>query len=286
MVDLSERLPASLGVLGSPIGHSLSPRIHAAAYEVLGLPWTYSAVDCSEDCLETFLAQTEWNAMSLTMPLKRRAYELASILDSVAEQSGVVNTLVRDSTGAAWRGFNTDVYGLAAALREAAGSELGHIIVLGGGATAVSAVLAAAELGAKRVTALVRTPSKAESLVAVGAASGVAVTVAPLDSGWPGPAPADVADIVVSTIPGHQASQLTIPEHISAAVPLYDVAYDPWPTPLAQVWADAGGQVHSGISMLIHQALVQMRIFILGAPGRELPDEAGVLEAMRLSVAR
>src|SRR5690349_804561 len=87
-------------VLGSPIRHSLSPVLHAAAYEVLGLDWTYDAHEVAEDGLAAFLDRLggedlpgEWAGLSLTMPLKRAAIPLCTELDDVARLTNAANTL-------------------------------------------------------------------------------------------------------------------------------------------------------------------------------------------------
>src|SRR5690606_15262232 len=93
-------------------------------------------------------------------------HRLSTVLDPVAEESGVVNTLLRVTgrgSKPAWAGFNTDVAGLAAAIEEA-GLDASSTIVLGAGATAVSAVLAARSLGARSATILARRPEAARAL--------------------------------------------------------------------------------------------------------------------------
>ncbi len=74
------------------------------------------------------------------------------------------------------------------------------------------------------------------------------------------------------------------PEDVRRGSTLFDVAYDPWPTTLAQRWTSLSAPVISGVEMLIGQALVQVRIFVTGDPEAELPDEPSVLEAMRNSI--
>lgn len=268
-------------MLGSPIAHSRSPRIHAAAYEVLGLDWQYDAIRCEADELEATLAGfgEEWRGLSLTMPLKEEAHRLAVRLDPVATESGVVNTLLREDAG--WAGFNTDVVGLAAALGNA-GVDASETIVLGAGATAVSALLSARQIGAERVTVLARRPDAAEALVARLRDSGGGL--AELASGALTGAEADSAvssaTLVVSTLPGPAGVAADFPTGIEQ-VPLVDVAYDPWPSPLAERWRNAGGRAESGIDMLVFQALVQVRIFVNGDPTVQLPREPDVLAAMR-----
>ncbi|WGD36294.1 shikimate dehydrogenase [Lysinibacter sp. HNR] len=269
--------------MGSPIGHSLSPRIHNAAYSVLGLPWNYFATECTQPELEGFLATTQWNAVSLTMPLKKTAFDFLSArnsyIDSISRESGVVNTLARENSGAPWRGYNTDVSGLRLALSEKIGRDFSRVTVLGGGATAVSALLAVAGLGATRVTFRVRTPSKVENLVALGERHGVSVAAESLGGAW------QESDLVISTVPGVQAAELSAPDWVRQNTPLYDVAYDPWPSPLATLWSQSGKSASSGLSMLLQQALLQIRIFVLGDPDATLPSEADVFRAMQEAVA-
>lgn len=266
-----------LAVLGSPIAHSKSPVIHAAAYEVLGLDWSYDRERLEADELEAFLTSRgpEWRGFSLTMPLKEEAHRIASVLDPVAAESGVVNTLLRIASGVGegprWAGFNTDVAGLSAAIR-GAGLDASSTIVLGSGATAVSAILAARRLGARRVTVAARRIEAAEQLAERFAGTTAELLSPRIDTAG--------ATLVISTLPGQAGRDLALPEGITR-IPLFDVAYDPWPSPLAERWRDAGGEAHPGIDMLVEQAIVQIRIFSLGDPERPLSDEARVRGAMR-----
>ena len=293
-----------LAVLGSPIAHSKSPAIHAAAYAELGLDWAYDREQLDAEALEAFLASRgpAWRGFSLTMPLKEEAHRIATVLDPIAEESGVVNTLLRIASGVdgppRWAGFNTDVPGLAAAIR-GAGLDVSRTVVLGSGATAVSALLAARSLGARRVTVAARRPAAAAELAArfdgtsaAGGAALEAVSVAlpgsvsgSADGSAPGAPELDVSDatLVVSALPGQAGADLALPERITS-IPLFDVAYDPWPSPLAERWRAAGGAAHPGTEMLVEQALIQVRIFRGGDPGAPLPEEETVLAAMRAAV--
>lgn len=257
-------------VLGSPIGHSKSPAIHRAAYEVLNNDWSYGAVDLTADKLDEFLESRDesWRGFSLTMPLKERAFEIAEERDRFASQSGVVNTLLRTTTG--WRGFNTDIPGLHAALSEA-GLDLTHTVVLGAGATAVSAVLAVQLGGAERVTVLARREEASKQL---GERFGC-------ESGTFGGTPRIIgATTVISTLPGTVGDSIDLPSGMDE-VPLFDVAYHPWPSPLSTRWTSRGTQATSGLAMLLFQAVYQIRIFSHGTPDRALSDETRVLAAMR-----
>ena len=276
-----------LAVLGSPIAHSKSPALHRAAYQVLGLDWRYEAVEVTGATLASFIDSRDetWRGLSLTMPLKRDVLALVRSTDDTASLTGAANTLLFDRTGGelALRGFNTDVYGVTEAFREAGVDALDRVQILGAGATAASVLVAVRSLGAQNALVSVRTPSKAAELVALGEAIGVTVTVRAFDE--PDDA-RDGPDAVISTIPGHAAHGLVFAERVRASSVLFDVAYDPWPSQLATSWTAAGGSVISGLGMLLHQALAQVRVFVGGTPDATLPGEADVLAAMRAAIAR
>jgi shikimate dehydrogenase len=91
------------------------------------------------------------------------------------------------------------------------------------------------------------------------------------------------ADAVVSTIPNGAEFSLPVPDRLGGT--LLDVAYHPWPSALASRWSESGGAVISGLEMLLHQAVHQIRIFVAGGPEVPLRDEAAVIAAMRAAVA-
>lgn len=246
-------------VLGSPIGHSLSPVLHRAGYEAAGLTdWRYTAHEVTVEGLTPFLVGCDetWRGLSLTMPLKEAALQVAATVDPLARALGAANTLVRRTDGG-WDAVNTDVHGLQRAL---AGVEHeGRATVLGAGATARSAVLALHRLGVTRIRVAAR---RREPAAAVGAlveelsAGSVASEVVPLAE-W-----AAVADpLVVSTLPpaGGDAAAEAVAEPLRGV--LLDVVYAGWPTSLARASEAAGARVISGLAMLVHQAAAQFELF-------------------------
>ncbi|MGP4029035.1 shikimate dehydrogenase [Actinomadura sp. 3N407] len=260
-------------VLGSPIAHSLSPVLHRAAYAAMGLDgWSYEAIECGEEDLAALLdgLGPEWAGLSLTMPLKRVALDLVDSVSDLAVKVGGVNTIVlRDGRR---HGGNTDVHGIATALTEAGvkASRPGGgapALVLGGGATAASALAALAGLGLDEAVLAVRTPERAAGAVEVGERFGLAVRVVTLDRV---PAHLPAAELVVSTLPGRAADAFAGPVAASGAA-LFDVVYAPWPTALATAVGRAGGTVVGGFEMLLHQAVRQVTLMT----GREdVPVEA------------
>ena len=163
-------------VLGSPIAHSLSPVLHSAGYRELGLTdWSYQAIECDEQGLAGLLDSLgpDWAGLSLTMPLKRAVLPLLDSTEQLALEVGAANTvLLRHGRRS---GYNTDVRGMVAALRQAGATAAGPAVVLGGGATACSALAALREIGASDVTVAVRSRARAAPLCAVAARLGVDV---------------------------------------------------------------------------------------------------------------
>jgi shikimate dehydrogenase len=251
-------------VLGSPISHSLSPALHLAAYRALGLShWSYGAHEVQAPALRAFVAGLgpAWVGLSLTMPLKEAALEVADQVSDLAREVGAVNTLVRRQ-GGGWNGDNTDVYGVSQALREAGCVKAASAVVLGSGATARAVVAALAALDCTKVTFAVRSAARQES-VDQARRAGLEVVVVGLGqlAGVLGDTP-----VVVSTLPAHALAGSTLPARVLAKgsrMPgclLLDVVYAGWPTPLAQAFQEAGATVVSGLELLVHQAAQQVHL--------------------------
>lgn len=255
-------------VLGSPIAHSLSPLLHRAAYQALGLEqWRYAAYEVDEEAFLRFVAGLDetWRGLSLTMPLKEVAFEVAADVSPAALATGAINTLVRRDTGE-WDAHNTDVQGLVAAL---AGAEHGRTAtVLGSGATARSAIAALVRLGVRHVRLAVRAGARPATL---RMAQDLGVDIEQVSLGqW-----AEHGGLVVSTLPAGASAAAAAALRGRAREPgggtLLDVVYADWPTPLARSAEAAGLRVVSGLDMLVHQAAEQVRLMTgLDAPLPEM----------------
>ncbi|HEV2344758.1 MAG TPA: shikimate dehydrogenase [Actinocrinis sp.] len=263
-------------VLGSPIGHSLSPVLHRAAYQRLGLTGrSYDAFDVDEVALPGFLDRIDaavWCGLSLTMPLKRAVIPLLAEVSEVALAVEAVNTVLFAEDGTR-RGENTDVPGIVAALAERGITGADAAAVLGGGATAASAIAALASIvHGGPVHVYVRTPSRAEQLIQTAERSGIELYVNP----WTQVGESLEAPLVVNTTPKGAADELV--ESVTKPVgTLFDVLYHPWPTPLAAAWERAGGVVLGGLDLLIHQAALQVELMT----GAESTQRPAVVAAMR-----
>ena len=267
-------------VVGSPVAHSLSPALHRAAYAELGLDWAYDHVRVDSAGLEEFVdgLDPSWRGLSLTMPLKRTVVPLLDTSDDWVRLSGVSNTLVLDEGSR--HGYNTDIPGAIAAMEERLAAPARSAVVLGGGATATSVLLALAEQGCQSATLLVRDPARAEETVAVvsGHPHAPELTVGTLEA----MAPLE-ADLVVSTIPGEAQTGEVLTA--CAQVPaVFEVVYDPWPTPLAQAVLDDGRRLVAGLDLLAHQAVGQVLRMTGESVSVDLLREAGTRELERRAV--
>src|SRR4051794_39041803 len=205
------------------------------------------------------------------MPLKRAVVPLLDELSGMVSLAGAANTVLLDAGRRA--GDNTDVPGAASALRERWEGPVTSAVVLGGGATAAAVGLALAGLGCGTLTLAVRDPARAhETLQAVARHSDPpAVDVVRLG------ADVGAGDLVVSTIPA--SAQDDWARRLAAAAPVvFDVVYDPWPTPVARAAADAGRVLVSGLDLLVHQAARQVEL-MTGVPEAPLAAMRAVGEA-------
>jgi len=255
-------------VCGHPISHSLSPVLHSAAYQALGLEHTYTAVDLTESDFPAFVESLDdaWLGLSLTMPLKEVAFEVATAVSIRAKLTGAINTLIFDE---GIRADNTDIYGIEHAVRETAEDIEGPFTIIGSGATARSAVVAARNLGASSITVVARNRETASACVSLGRELGITSTHSSLENAhW------SESTVTINTTPSGVADEF-LQGGASTRGLLLDVIYSPWPTQLATAWISGGGTACAGHLMLLHQAGEQVRLMT----GHEAP-----IEAMRLAL--
>lgn len=286
-------------VLGHPIAHSLSPALHRAAYAYLGeANLEYDRRDTLPEDLPTIMHRVRHPkgtedapyiaGLSVTMPLKTAVIEYCDELSETARVTGAVNTVY--PRGEKVLGDNTDVIGIVNALRHAGlepDPERDEPAVIGGGATAISALTALHKLGYRRASVYARSLHKLGDLQAVAERLGVQLEQVSLAD-----LPQNLAERghhpVISTLPAHAAdewaSRLSVLKGASAThrPVLLDVAYNPWPSVLASAWEANGGTVVSGLEMLLYQAVEQVLLF----SDRELqPAELlGLINAMCAAV--
>ena len=265
-------------VLGHPIAHSLSPALHRAAYDFLGEQnLGYDRRDTLPDDLPAIMRGVRHPkgtedapyiaGLSVTMPLKTAVIKYCDELSETARVTGAVNTVY--PRGEKVLGDNTDVIGIVNALRHT-GLEPEPLkdsaAIVGGGATAISALTALHQLGYSRVSVYARSLHKLGSVQEAADRLGVQLEQVSLAE-----LPQNLAErghhLVVSTLPAHAAdewaSQLSGLKGASAThrPVLLDVAYNPWPSVLASAWEASGGTMVSGLEMLLYQAVEQVLLF-------------------------
>ena len=272
-------------VIGSPIAHSLSPAIHRAAWEGLGLEgdWEYRSAEVDRGGLGAFIAglDPQCRGLSVTMPCKQAVMQLMDVVDPLGAAVGAVNTVVPGA--GVLTGFNTDVHGITTAIAEArAARGLGparSACVLGARATASSALAALGALGVTRTIVVARRFSGPGSVVAAAARMGVGIDQVLIgDTTRAGAALA--ADIVVSTLPAGAADPLAALVRPGGHQCLLDVVYAPRDTALRRAFEAGGAVIAEGTEMLIHQGAQQVRLMT----GRD-PDTGVMRAALEAEVA-
>jgi shikimate dehydrogenase len=238
-------------VLGSPITHSLSPRLHRALFEYLKIDGSYEAIEVKSGELSRFFSERseEFDYLSLTMPLKEEALSLGLPIDSIATRIQSANTLYKD--GANWKVTSTDGSGFMQALKEKKLETFSSVLILGAGGTA-RAVAGVLDSVSKAITVLGRSSTREEALAQ-------AVQVADFKYElWRQNIGFDEYDLVVNTTPAGAADLLAENVHHGVTAPLFDVIYNPWPTVLASRWLDSSGVVINGLELLLYQGIDQV----------------------------
>ncbi len=258
-IDTSTRLCA---VIGHPVGHSLSPLMHNAAYAAAGLNYVYLAFDVEDvgACLAGMRALASFRGLSVTIPHKLAVMAHLDEIEPMAQHVGSVNTITNE--GGRLVGATTDGPGTLRAFADAGVSLTGRrVLFLGaGGAVRAVAFAMAMEGGCEGITILGRHPEKVRALVDdVAGKTGLAVDAGDLQEDLPSAMASH--DIVVqgtpigmhphsddTCVPGH----LFRPDHVA-----FDMVYRPHRTRFIRDAETAGCRVVHGIDMLINQAVLQ-----------------------------
>lgn len=239
----------NLAILGSPVGHSLSPAMHRAALAAVGLGGGYLARDVDVLGFREGVADIRTGALdgaNVTMPHKVAAYQLCDEVSADAERAGAVNTL--SMNGEFLRGDNTDVLGIRSAWSLRALPDTGPVIILGAGGAAAAAQVA---LSGRELYITARREETARQLAARVGAGATAI-------GWGEPLPPGV--IVNATSLGMHGESL--PEYLlESCLGLLDMTYGDNPTPSVAAVKRAGTPVADGLDMLVGQAVGSFAIW-------------------------
>ena len=256
-----------LGIIGHPIGHSISPLFQQAALDAIGFDGAYQPWDVTPDGVGEFVAGLRAPGtlgINVTVPHKEAVIPFLDEVDDWASTAGAVNTIVNRE--GRLTGHNTDGIGFLRALREGAGFDPRgrDVLVLGAGGSARGVVYALARAGAARLAIANRTLERAERLAQISADSGVASEAVAL-SDAPAAA-ADVALIVNCTSMGmvHGPDETGTPlsaADIPATALVNDLVYNPLETPLLREAAKAGATTLGGIQMLVYQGAASFEMW-------------------------
>ncbi len=270
---------ALYGVVGSPVKHSLSPRMQTAAFAACGIDAVYLAFEVAPEGLAEALAGARalgFGGLNITVPHKEAAWRLATELDESARLSGAANTLVPIKGG--WRGYNTDATGFVEAVRFELGFDPAgaRVALIGAGGAARAAVAGMALAGAGKILVANRSFERADALVAelsraLGSSAIEAVLLDEL------PEKLEAGDLVASATPlglypdGRWPWEL---RRFSKGVKFYDMAYGERPTPLCTAAQTAGFEAAAGQRMLLCQGAQAFRLWTGHEPPVDVMQKA------------
>lgn len=248
-------------VIGSPIDHSLSPKIHKLFAEELGKDITYEAIMVEKEVFEfkvNRLFEEGYEGLNVTLPLKELAFDYAHTLSEDSKACGSVNTLWKDGSKVFadttdGRGFVRDLTEKGVVLRDK------EIIILGAGGSARAIIPSLLRQDPGRVTIGNRTRSKAEALANQFSSPTNRINVVDLSQDLN-----FIPDLIVnSTSAGILKEDVVIPKNLfSKQAQVYDLSYSRFDTPFIELAMQSGVEkCYDGIGMLIHQAALSFEIW-------------------------
>ena len=259
----------SLGIIGYPIGHSISPRFQQAALDFCGIDAEYRAYPVAPEDVGKFVAglrQPGILGINVTVPHKEAVIPFLDEIDDWATEAGAVNTIVNRQ--GRLTGHNTDGYGFLRALQEGGGFQPRgrRTLILGAGGAARGVVLALAREGVGYLTIANRTPERAESLAQLARGRGITAQAIPLSGADLAEAAASAELIVNCTTigmthgPGAADSPL-LRQAIPVTALVYDLVYNPLETRLLREAAQIGAATLGGIQMLVYQGAASFELW-------------------------
>jgi shikimate dehydrogenase len=264
------------GLVGSPVMHSVSPHMHNAAFQVLGLNGVYLPLEVGDltgffkRLIDPRTKELDWNlrGLSVTAPHKVEVMKYLDCVDPIAQKIGAVNTVVLED--ARLLGYNTDADGLIEPLIRRIGSLTGlRAAVIGAGGAASAAIFALQKHNVE-VNLYVRSPDKADAL-----SRRFNISCRPLDErGLAG------HDIVINATPlgsiGKEIDQAPVSaDQLRGCRLVYDLVYNPIETRFMREGREAGCEVLGGLEMLVAQARLQFKLLTKNEVSYELMYAAG-----------
>lgn len=249
----------TFGLIGHPLGHSISPEIHRRLFALSGVNGSYEAMDFPPDELEQHLpALRALDGFNITIPYKQALLPLLDTVDGRTQRYGAVNTVKCTDSGMA--GFNTDVTGFLRALTQAEIPLAGSVLLCGAGGVAHMMACEALERGCK-LTVGARTYGKAstfaDELLARYPGSQVEPAALVYLSGS--------FDLILNGTPAGMypdTKEIPVPLSVArSAKAVFDTIYNPIETALLARARAAGAKVQNGLTMLVWQAAAAQEIW-------------------------
>jgi shikimate dehydrogenase len=266
----------TVGVIGWPVAHSLSPTIHNSAFIAMDMDWVYVPMPVPPDGLAAALAglpMLGFAGANVTMPHKTEAAELSDTRSEDAERLAAANTLVVGPDGLA--GHNTDAPGFDRFLRRDAGfdPEGRTALIFGAGGAARACALALARGGLARVTVALRDPVRVRGLERSIEGLGTEVSVTGFDE-----AGSAAVDLVVNATPlGAHGEELPLPP-LHPDLLVVDLLYRPSSTPMQAAARAAGVAAFGGLGLLLHQAALSFELWTGQPPPLAVMSAAALAE--------
>jgi shikimate dehydrogenase len=252
------------GIMGNPLSHSLSPKMHNAAFSHLELDFEYNEYEINEDelghTLDDLISQN-FRGLNVTHPYKIKIMDHLDVLDENAKSIGSVNTIVHKD-GKLF-GYNTDSAGGILALKEGRSdieNELNHILILGAGGAARAIAYPLVKMG-NRVFISNRTRNTTDDLIRslkkYGDCSSVEITDLPTTL--------ENMDILINATPlgmkGGPLGSLITKEMIRPDMTVFDMVYNPKNTPLVLAAKEIGAHVIYGFQMFVWQGALAFELW-------------------------
>jgi shikimate dehydrogenase len=279
-----------LGIIGYPIGHSISPIFQQAALDALGIDATYEKWEVTPEGVGDFVnglrAPDSWG-INITLPHKQAVIPLLDEVDEWATAAGAVNTIVNHD--GRLTGHNTDGPGFLRALQVETGYDPKgtRALILGAGGAARGILLALARGGVDSLVIANRTMERAETLAKLAVENGVKSEAIPIAGNVLIKAAAS-ADLIVNCTsvgmshgPDEQGTPLTAAQ-IPASAIVNDVVYTPLETPLLREAAAAGATALGGLHMLVYQGVLSFQMWT----GQDAPADVMLAAATKEMTSR
>ncbi len=263
------------GLLGQPVNHSLSPVMHNAAYQEMGLEWCYVAIPCDKSNLEkvtTALRLVDFKGLNITIPHKQEILKACNTLTTTANNIQAVNTLVPEKNNQ-WIGANTDVEGFLIPLKDHNIFKK-NVVVIGCGGSARAVVMGLISLNIKKITIIGRNANSLNIFI-----NNMKNLLSKSDTSIKGINTSESnitqyieeADLIVNTTPigmnNKKTAQENIPlghevwNNLSNKTILYDLIYTPRPTSWLKLGQEKNCITIDGLDMLVHQGALSIKLW-------------------------